>query len=93
MDFDAATRDPANPSRLLPAYDSGHHLHPSDAGYAAMANTVDLTLFSSQSAGRLPSTYGPSVGASILAPVAAALLLASGAHVFVVQRREVSPEG
>ena len=44
VDFDRATRDPANPLRLLPAYDSGDHLHPSDAGYAAMANAVSLRL-------------------------------------------------
>ena len=45
IDFDAAVRDPANPLRLLPAYDSGDHLHPSDAGYASMAAAVDLRLF------------------------------------------------
>lgn len=38
LDFDALLRDPARPSRLLPAYDSGDHLHPGDAGYAAMAD-------------------------------------------------------
>ena len=42
IDFDAAVRDPGNPSALLPAYDSGDHLHPSPAGYQAMANAVDL---------------------------------------------------
>jgi lysophospholipase L1-like esterase len=41
IDFDAALRDPANPTCLLKAYD-GDHLHPNDAGYQAMANTVDL---------------------------------------------------
>jgi lysophospholipase L1-like esterase len=45
IDFDAATRDPANPTRYLPAYDSGDHLHPNDAGYQAMANAIDLALF------------------------------------------------
>lgn len=45
IDFDAATRDPANPLMLLPAYDSGDHLHPNDAGYQAMANAIDLSLF------------------------------------------------
>ncbi|MGH3351173.1 MAG: SGNH/GDSL hydrolase family protein [Nocardioides sp.] len=44
VDFDAATRDPARPSRFLPAYDSGDHLHPGDAGYAAMAESFDLDL-------------------------------------------------
>lgn len=45
IDFDAATRDPSNPRRLLPAYDPGDHLHPNDAGYQAMADAVDLSIF------------------------------------------------
>jgi lysophospholipase L1-like esterase len=45
IDFDAALRDPAQPDRLLPPYDSGDHLHPSSAGYKAMAEVVDLKLF------------------------------------------------
>jgi lysophospholipase L1-like esterase len=45
IDFDAVTRDPQNPTHLLPAYDSGDHLHPSPAGYAAMANAIPLSLF------------------------------------------------
>ena len=45
IDFDAATRDPAAPTKFLPQYDSGDHLHPNDAGYQAMANAVDLALF------------------------------------------------
>jgi lysophospholipase L1-like esterase len=45
IDFDAAARDPDNPQMFLPAYDSGDHLHPNDAGYAAMANAIDLALF------------------------------------------------
>ena len=45
IDFDAALRDPAHPTRLLPQHDSGDHLHPSDAGYKAMAEAVDLALF------------------------------------------------
>jgi len=44
IDFDAFTRDPAKPDQLLPAYDSGDHLHPV-AGYPAMGNYVDLKLF------------------------------------------------
>jgi lysophospholipase L1-like esterase len=40
-DFDALLRDPAHPARLLPAYDSGDHLHPGDEGYAAMARLLD----------------------------------------------------
>jgi len=45
IDFDAAVRDPNDPKRLLAAYDSCDHLHPSDAGYKAMAAAVDLGLF------------------------------------------------
>jgi lysophospholipase L1-like esterase len=45
IDFDLVTRDPNNPTFLLPAYDSGDHLHPSDAGYEAMGNAIDLKLF------------------------------------------------
>jgi lysophospholipase L1-like esterase len=42
VDFDAVLRDPARPSRLKAAMDSGDHLHPGDAGYKAMAAAVDL---------------------------------------------------
>ena len=42
-DFDAVLRDPRDPSRLLPAYDSGDHLHPSPAGYRRMAEAVPLS--------------------------------------------------
>ncbi len=45
LDFDKATRDPQNPQSYLPQYDSGDHLHPNDAGYQAMANSIDLGLF------------------------------------------------
>jgi lysophospholipase L1-like esterase len=45
IDFDRATRDPASPGRFLPQYDSGDHLHPNDAGYRAMADAIDLSLF------------------------------------------------
>jgi lysophospholipase L1-like esterase len=42
VDFDAALRDPRDPQMLNPLYDSGDHLHPGDAGYAAMASAVEL---------------------------------------------------
>jgi len=45
IDFDAVLRDPSHPARLLPAYDSGDHVHPNDAGYRAMADAIDLSLF------------------------------------------------
>ena len=45
IDFDKATRDPADAKKFLAAYDSCDHLHPSDAGYKAMADAIDLALF------------------------------------------------
>ena len=45
IDFDAALRDPANPTRLRPAADGGDHLHPNEAGYRMMAEAIDLALF------------------------------------------------
>jgi lysophospholipase L1-like esterase len=42
IDFAKATADPTDPQMLNPAYDSGDHLHPNDAGYQAMANAIDL---------------------------------------------------
>lgn len=41
-DFDAATRDPADPARLAAAYDGGDGLHPNDAGNKAMGEAPDL---------------------------------------------------
>jgi lysophospholipase L1-like esterase len=45
VDFDRALRDPEHPSRMLPVYDCGDHLHPSDLGYRAMGDAIDLALF------------------------------------------------
>jgi len=45
IDFDEAVRDPDHPSQLLPAYDSGDHLHVNDAGNLAQANLIPLVLF------------------------------------------------
>jgi lysophospholipase L1-like esterase len=45
FDFDAAVRDPNHPAKVLPRYDPGDHLHLNAAGYKAMADTIDLTLF------------------------------------------------
>ncbi len=42
IDFEAAVRDPADPTRLDPRYDSGDHIHPNAAGRRAMAAAVDL---------------------------------------------------
>jgi lysophospholipase L1-like esterase len=45
IDFDAAVRDPGHPAQFLAMYDSGDHLHPNDAGYKAMADVIDISLF------------------------------------------------
>ena len=50
IDFDRLMRDPAHPDRLSPAYDSGDHLHPSEAGYRTMGEAVPLSLFGSSRA-------------------------------------------
>ena len=45
LDFDKVTRDPEHPRQLLPAFNIRDHLHPNDAGYKAMAQSIDLSLF------------------------------------------------
>jgi lysophospholipase L1-like esterase len=45
VDFDRALRDPDHPTRMLPIYDCGDHLHPSDLGYRAMGDAIDLSFF------------------------------------------------
>jgi lysophospholipase L1-like esterase len=45
VDFDKALRDPEHPTQMLPIYDSGDGLHPSDLGYCAMGDAIDLALF------------------------------------------------
>ncbi|MEE8333381.1 MAG: SGNH/GDSL hydrolase family protein [Alphaproteobacteria bacterium] len=45
IDFERALADPAHPTRMLPEYDCGDHLHPSDAGYLHMGDIIDLDLF------------------------------------------------
>jgi lysophospholipase L1-like esterase len=44
IDFDKLMRDPADPLMMNPAYNSGDHLHPNDAGYQAMANAISLEM-------------------------------------------------
>ena len=53
IDFEAAVRDPAHPTRMLPAFDSGDHLHPNDAGMQAMANAIPLEIFRDNGFARL----------------------------------------
>jgi lysophospholipase L1-like esterase len=45
IDFENAMKDPSRPDALNPSYDSGDHLHPSEAGYKAMAEAIPLELF------------------------------------------------
>ncbi|RYD67888.1 MAG: SGNH/GDSL hydrolase family protein [Sphingomonadales bacterium] len=45
VDFDAAVRDPARPARLNPPFNPGDHVHPKDAGNAAMAEAIDIARF------------------------------------------------
>ena len=45
IDFDKALRDPERPTQMLPVYDCGDGLHPSDVGYNAMGDAIDLALF------------------------------------------------
>lgn len=44
VDFDAVVRNPSRPSYIQAIYDAGDHLHPNDAGYKAMAESIDLKL-------------------------------------------------
>ncbi len=46
IDFDRVLRDPRQPARIRPALDSGDHGHPTDAGYKALADSINLSLFS-----------------------------------------------
>lgn len=45
VDFDATMRDPARPDSLIATYDSGDGVHPNDAGYERMADSIDASLF------------------------------------------------
>jgi lysophospholipase L1-like esterase len=52
VDFEAATRDPQNPKHIRADFDPGDHLHPNDAGYEAMANAIDLGIFTGKKGGK-----------------------------------------
>jgi lysophospholipase L1-like esterase len=45
IDFEKIVLDPANPEKIRPEFDSGDHLHPNDAGYEAIGNSIDISLF------------------------------------------------
>jgi len=55
VDFEAATRDPNNPKRFRADLDSGDQLHPGNAGYQAMADAVDLSIFAGKRAASKPA--------------------------------------
>jgi hypothetical protein len=44
IDFDAVIRDPGDATKMKEGFHMGDHLHGSDAGYAAMAAAIDLSL-------------------------------------------------
>jgi lysophospholipase L1-like esterase len=59
LDFDRAVRDPADPGRLLPAFDVGDHLHLNPAGYQALAEAVPLELFRVMEGSKVSSRPSP----------------------------------
>jgi lysophospholipase L1-like esterase len=48
IDFEAVVRDSSNPKQIRPAFNIRDHLHPNDAGYKAMADSIDLSIFAPQ---------------------------------------------
>jgi lysophospholipase L1-like esterase len=56
IDFDKIMRDLSHPTRLLPLYDSGDHLHPNDDGYKMMGKSIRLSSFSLPSNGNSKSS-------------------------------------
>jgi lysophospholipase L1-like esterase len=52
VDFEAVTRDPANPKQFIAGYNLRDHLHPNDVGYKAMADSIDLSILAQKSAVR-----------------------------------------
>ncbi len=65
VDFEQALADPANPLRMLPAYDSGDHLHPNDLGNAALANAVTWLEDPSVPVGTPATSVGGAVPATL----------------------------
>ena len=48
VDFDKVIRDPSDPKQFIKGYNNTDRLHPNDAGYKAMADAVDLAIFSAK---------------------------------------------
>jgi lysophospholipase L1-like esterase len=48
VDFEAATKDSSNPKTFKATFNNGDHLHPNDVGYKAMADSIDLGIFSAK---------------------------------------------
>jgi len=46
VDFDKVVQDPGNPEQIRPSFNISDHLHPNDAGYKAMADAINLPVFS-----------------------------------------------
>ena len=59
IDFERATEDKAHPGSWNPTYDHGDHLHPSDAGMKAMADSIDLKLFELNKKEKYDITHQP----------------------------------
>jgi lysophospholipase L1-like esterase len=55
VDFEAAVRDAKNPRQIRAEFDPGDHLHPNDAGYQAMADAIDLSIFTGKRASKAAS--------------------------------------
>jgi lysophospholipase L1-like esterase len=57
IDFDAVVRDPGNPKQIRSSFNIRDHLHPNDDGYRAMADSIDLAIFSSLAKLEIPPSY------------------------------------
>ncbi|MFC4035603.1 GDSL-type esterase/lipase family protein [Streptomyces polygonati] len=96
VDQDTATHDPANPTRYLPAYDAGDHLHPNEAGLQAIANAVDLNLFgaSTQPSGGFVALRAHANGKWVTAPNGgSSALIASGDAIGTAQQFDEINQG
>ena len=51
IDFDRVMRDPKYPIQMREEYNSGDYVHPNDRGYKAMADSIDLSVFTRHTVG------------------------------------------